>query len=564
MKKRNLWQILMVAVLVAIVAGCGSPESGGIGMPIVAPAPIERGDVLEADVGADWMMTAPEENPKRGGVLKTAWGMSPTHFDLHQGGGCAGCAMMYNGLIMWNLADGYRTIVPSLATSWTVSDDKTTYTFSLREGVTFHDGAAFTADDVVATFNRIINPPSNVSISGIREQLALLEAITALDEMTVEFRLTGPTPYFLEILAGDGMIVYSKATLEANDYDLRGVTTPPGTGPFKFVEYVQGEKLVLEANPDYWNPELPYIDAIELLHVAAWADRGTAVLTGQADLSFNVSVDTWLEGQSREGLVAAQAPCLNSHMVAINNEQPPFDNPLVRRAVHLAVDRQAIIDAFTPVWEPAFVSRWLPHASPFSTPMEEILQLPGYRSDKTADIEEARRLLAEAGYPDGFETTFTAWTEAASSEIAVPAFAELLRTSLNIRGNIEVIERPRTADVLSGGEFTLFKSDTYASPILDPFPLWNTYLRTGASQNWSRYANPDFDALLDDLAVEIDPDQRVALVNQGLDMLDENPPFFLIGFCAHSPLASEDVKGIALAQRAWSKWDRFETVWLDR
>jgi ABC-type transport system substrate-binding protein len=172
--------------------------------------------------------------------------------------------------------------------------------------------------------------------------------------------------------------------------------------------------------------------------------------------------------------------------------------------------------------------------------------------------------MAEAGYPDGFETTFTAWTEAASSEVAVPAFAELARTSLNIRGDVVVVERARTPDVLSAGDFDIFKSDTYASPILDPYPMWNSYLRTGASQNWSRYSNPDFDALLDKLAVEIDPDARRDLVNQGLDMLDENPPFFLSGFCAHSVLAHDYVKGISITERQWSKFDRFDTVWLDK
>ncbi len=99
-----------------------------------APAVIEL-DTDAAQLGADWMMVAPEENPKRGGTLTTAWGMSPTHFDLHQGGGCAGCGMMYNGLIMWNVADGYHTIVPALATEWSVSEDQLVYTFTLREGV---------------------------------------------------------------------------------------------------------------------------------------------------------------------------------------------------------------------------------------------------------------------------------------------------------------------------------------------------------------------------------------------------------------------------------------------
>lgn len=558
--KRTTWFASLFLVL-ALLAACAAPAAPS------APAPVmeERAVVVEvADVGADWFMTAPEPNPKRGGILRTAWGANPTHFDIHQGGGCAGCGMMYDGLIMWNVADGYRTIVPALAVSWEVSEDQTVYTFKLREGVTFHDGAPFSSDDVVATFERIVNPPANVSIGGLREELAMVDSVSAPDASTVVFTLKRPTPFFLEILAGDNAIIYSKATLEANNYDLRGVTVPPGTGPFKFVEFIPGERVVLTANPEYWNPNLPYVDGVELLHVPAWADRGTAVLTGQADMSFNVSVDTWEEGATRAELGTARAPCLNSHMIAINNTKPPFDDPRVRRAIHLAVDRQALIDAFTPVWEPAFVTRWLPRATPFATPSEVLLTMPGYRPDKTEDIAEAKRLLAEAGYPDGFETTFTAWTEAASSEVAVPAFAELLRTSLNIRGTVNVVERARTTDILRSGEFDLFKADVYATSILDPYPFWNSYLRTGASQNWSRYSNAEFDALLDELAVEIDPEARQELVNRGLDMLDENPPFFLIGFCAHSAMWNKAVKGLALEERQWSKFGRFETAWLDR
>ena len=559
--KRLLWRnVLLISLVMALLAGCaGGPALA----PVEAPAPIEQ-EVNTAAPATGELMKAPEASPKRGGFLKTAWGMNPTHFDLHQGGGCAGCNMMYDGLIMWNIVDGYRSIIPALAETWTLSDDQLSYTFTLREGVAFHDGTPFDADDVVATFNRIINPPANLSIAGIKEQLSMVASVSATDAQTVVFALKQPTSYFLEIMAGDDAIIYSAEELAANDNDLRELTVPTGTGPFRFVENIRGEKLTMEANPDYWNPELPYVDGIEMIHVAAWVDRGTAVLTGQADISWNVSVDTWEEGSTREELSTARAACLNSHMVAINNTKPPFDNPLVRRAIHLAVDRQALIDAFAPVWEPAFVTRWLPSASPFATPQEELLTMPGYRPDKTEDIAEAKRLMAEAGYPDGFETTFTAWTEASSSEVAVPAFAELLRTSLGIEGTIEVIERARTADVLSSGEFDLFKADTYASPILDPYPLWNTYLRTGASQNWSKYANPDFDALLDQLAAETDAAGRQTLVNQGLDLLDENPPFFLIGFCAHSAMWQDYVKGLSADQRLFSKWGRFETVWLDK
>lgn len=554
-------RLLYLLTLMALLVGCAGPAPISADLEPIAT----REAVIDTSAPTgEVLMKSVDANPKRGGILKTAWGANPTHFDIHQGGGCAGCSMMYDGLVMWNLMDGYRTIAPALATTWSVSDDQTVYTFQLRQGVKFHDGTPFSADDVLATFNRIISPPENVAIAGIKEELAMVKEITSPDASTVVFTLKNPTPYFLEIMAGDNSIVYSKNELEKNSFDLKPVTVPTGTGPFKFKEFIKGEKIVLEANKEYWNAELPYIDGIELLNVGAWADRGTAVLTGQADMSFNVSFDTWNEGATRDDLGVARAACLNSHMVAINNTHKPFDDPRVRRAIHLAVDRQALIDAFMPVWEPAYVTRWLPMASSYATPNDQVLTMPGYRPDKTEDIAEAKKLLAEAGYPDGFETTFTAWTDASSSEVAVPAFAELLRTSLNIRGDIKVVERALTADILKTGDYDLFKSDTYASSILDPFPFWNSYLRTGASQNWSQYSNPEFDALLDELAVTTDLAKRKEIVNRGLDMLDANPPFFLIGFCAHSAMWNKQVKGVGFENRSWSKWGRFEIVWLDR
>src|SRR5262249_20567729 len=138
------------------------------------------------------------------------------------------------------------------------------------------------------------------------------------------------------------------------------------------------------------------------------------------------------------------------------------------------------------------------------------------------------------------------------------------RKALNITGDVKAVERARTTDILSAGDFSIFKADIYASPVLDPLPLWNLYLRTGASQNFSKYSNPDFDKLLDELAVTVDPKARQEVINRGMDMLDDNPPFVLIGFCAHSVIANKVVKGLDITNRAWSKFDRFETAWLDR
>ena len=171
--RQTVSRFLCFLTLLSILAGC-------TGAAPIQPLVVEQRQAVidtSAPTG-EWVLKAPEANPKRGGILKTAWGANPTHFDIHQGGGCAGCGMMYDGLVMWNIIDGYRTIVPALATSWSASDDQLVYTFKLREGVKFHDGAPFSADDVLATFNRIITPPEGIAIAGIKEELSMVKEIS--------------------------------------------------------------------------------------------------------------------------------------------------------------------------------------------------------------------------------------------------------------------------------------------------------------------------------------------------------------------------------------------------
>src|SRR5437660_151204 len=171
-----------------------------------------------------------------------------------------------------------------------------------------------------------------------------------------------------------------------NNLDLRKVIAP-GTGAFMFKERKVAEKWVMVRNPGYWDPEIPYLDGIELLHIPAWTDRGTAVLTGQADYSPNVSLETHQEGLKRKDIVGTvRYPGeFNSYQVHINNERKPFNDARVRRAINLAVSRQTLIQAFR-TQEPIMLTRWMTHASEFASPMKELECLPGYRSDNTADL----------------------------------------------------------------------------------------------------------------------------------------------------------------------------------
>jgi len=165
-------------------------------------------------------MRAPEPNPRRGGTLKAAFGVTTPHFDIQQGATTPVLCHLYNGLVTYNLADGLKTIVPDLAAKSTVSPDGKTYTFELREGVKFHDGSPFSSADVLASFQRIINPPPGI-VSQNRELFGIVSEISAPDAKTFRIVLKEPRVYFLQLLAEPSTVVYSKKTLDENIGEVR-------------------------------------------------------------------------------------------------------------------------------------------------------------------------------------------------------------------------------------------------------------------------------------------------------------------------------------------------------
>src|SRR5213080_4819608 len=220
--------------------------------------------------GSKFQLKAPEPNPKSGGVLRVGFLMRPPHFDIHQSGtfGTLGAmAPMFDNLIRHDPRDSGNTIIPDLAHSWEISKDGKTYTFFLRKGVQFHDGAELTAEDVKATFDRIAKPPQGVSIPRSVLFKAISE-IAAPDKYTVQFKLSEPRPpsFIMSAIASGWNVVLRKKTLEDNGYNLRKVEFYPGTGPFKSVKRVENETWVMERNPNYWNKGLPYLDGVTFYH----------------------------------------------------------------------------------------------------------------------------------------------------------------------------------------------------------------------------------------------------------------------------------------------------------
>lgn len=555
--RRRFLQIVGVGAGIGILAACAPAAQPAPAAPAAAPAVA----AVETEGTVENGAMRPSGTPNRGGTLRTAFGVTTAHYDMHQGGSASVLCQVYSTLVRRNLVDGLRTVIPDLAESWEAAEDGLTYTFALRQGVTFHDGTPFTADDVVASFERILNPPEGIVIP-IKADMGMVDSVEKMDDFTVKFNLNSPRAYFLDLLAGVSMIIYAKKTLEENNNDLREVLLAPGTGAFKFVEYKTAEKWTFERNAEYWDSELPYVDKLELLHVPAWSDRGTAVLTDQADLSWNVSAETWTEGESRGDIVQVNKLAnFGAYWMLFNLNKEPFGDARVRRAIHLGVSRQNLIKAFA-TQEQINLTRWIPYGDPYATAAEDIAQLPGYREDKTADIEEAKKLLTEAGFPDGIEGLEILAAAGPQAELLAPAFQDMLARNLNIKAEIRIIERAQLVEEEKAGNFTLV-IDTPGHGISDISPRANLWWRTGGSQNWGGYSNADFDALLDQIDVEIDSAKRTDLINQALDVLDQDPPWFLAGYTFHLPMWRNTVKGMLLNDRIFAEWGRFETAWLD-
>jgi peptide/nickel transport system substrate-binding protein len=560
--RRQFLYVSSGAVGAALLAACAAPAAAPAEPVQDAAAPVPPAAAAETHGTAEGGLMRPSGTPQRGGTVRLAVGVTTSNYDIQQGGAAHSLCHVYNNLVRLNLVDGLRSVVPDLASSWEISDDGLTYTFALREGVTFHDGEPFSADDVVATFNRILDPPEGVVIP-IAADMGVVSAVEKVDDLSVRFVLSSPRSYFLDLLAGVSMVIFSKKTLDEHNGDLREVQIPPGTGAFKFVEYLTAEKWTFTRNENYWDSELPYVDNLELYHVAAWSDRGTAVLTDQADLSWNVSFETWTEGESRSDIVQVNKLAnFGAYWVIFNTTREPFNDPRVRRAIHLAVSRQNLIAAFASQ-EQINLTRWIPYGDAYATPPEQIAELPGYRADKTEDLAEAKRLLAEAGFPDGFGGIELLAAVGPQAELIAPAFQDMLARELNIQTEIRAIERSQLVEEEKNGNFTLVV-DTYGHGLSDISPRANLWWRTGGSQNWAQYSNAEFDALLDQIDVETDPATRQDLVNQALDVLDQDPPAYLVGYTYHLPMWRSRLKGLLLNDRLFVEWGRIETVWLEQ
>lgn len=554
----------------ALLAACGGAPSAPGATPAAAPAATSpsRAAAPASGTSAD-MIAAPEPGARKGSVFTIAGPGDPAHFDLDQSPSLVNLwpqSPMYDNLIRFNPLDGGQTIIPDLAQKWEVSPDGLTYTFHLRQGVKFHDGTPFTADDVIATFERRRNPPSGV-VSIRQELFKPIDKMEAPDPYTVRFTLSAPRGYFLEALATGWSVIFSKKSLDDNKSDLRRIPNTPGTGPYRYGSYRAGEKWVLEHNPDYWNPNVPYVDRMERLIVNDQKDQGTAVLAGRADFADNPSIDTHQEAEKKPddfGTVLHRATW--AWTVTFNAQKPPFNDPRVRRAVHLAIDRQQLSDVYQLAGAIDMGTRWVQPGSPLAMKSDDVLKLPGWRAEKDADLAEAKKLLAAAGIPNGARdlVILNRGTSGAGLQVWAPAFQDMLKQTLGLETTINPVETSIYWDSVRAGDFHMTILQP-AGAINDPSDYWAQWFKTNGPQNYGNWSNAQFDDLLSKIDTELDVDKRRGLARQAEDLLDQECPMFMHGWMSIPRIWNKAVKGVD-EQHIQGTYIvvRYDTIWLDR
>src|ERR1700694_2752114 len=324
----------------------------------------------------------PDPAAKRGGTLRYGILSAAAHFDVHQSGTVANIGAqspMYDTLLRRDPRDG-QTIISDLAWKWDISADGKKYTFHLRKGVKFHDGADFTAEDVKATYERIVRPPKGVVIP--RSSLfTTVGEIVVLDPHKIEFRLTEARPkaFMLGSFASGWNIIVRKKSLDDNQGNLRQVMNYPGTGPFKHVSRQDKEVWIMERNANYWNKGLPYVDRLEIYHLPPFSpELGSAFLAGKIDYARLLDPVSWRKAKEMKGVTAAAHNQSVVQAFWVNQKrQKAFADPRVRRAIHLAMDRNALVEVVKDT-APMQIGGFVYPFHEMSTQKEEPVQRLGY------------------------------------------------------------------------------------------------------------------------------------------------------------------------------------------
>lgn len=405
-------------------------------------------------------------------------------------------------------------IVPALATSWE-QISPTEWEFKLREGVKFHNGDDFTAEDVKYTMQRVKNSP-NMSF--------LVEAVTSVevvDDYTVRITTEYPFAPLLAHLAHPGTsIVNRRAVEEAGDS--YGATVSVGTGPFVFKEWVSGSHVTLVRNENYWG-EPAKVDELIIRGIPEGTVRAIELETGGVDLAYDLEPMDELRLTGVPGIVIDKYEQLSTSYVGFNVTKAPLDNKLVRQAINYALDVEAVVD---------YIYTGL--ATQLNTPLPP--RVWGYNPNVegyTYDPDKARELLAEAGYADGLKLSL--WTNDNPLRMQIAEMFQANLAEVGIEVDVQILPWATYLEDTALGKHDMFILGWVTVTADADYGLYALFHSSMAGDpgNRSFYSNPRVDELLDAGRREIDPEKREAIYHEVQEIIVEDAPWvFLIATSA--------------------------------
>ncbi len=438
---------------------------------------------------------------QRGGTLRIAMQDSPSGLDPHlvpsiQDETLRGA--IYDFLV-WN--DSNLQPQPALATSWEATSDPLSWIFQLRKGVTFHHGTPFTAQDVVHTFDRILGPDFG---STAQTAFQFVEGVTAIDEYSVEFRRKCAI-VDLPLLLGDPT---NAANIIPHDLSIEELSAQPsGTGPFRLTEFSPGEKASFTRYENYWRSGLPHLDGIQHFYMPEFSTQVAALTSGSIDMIWQLTAEIIPVLEGNPDLVVEEVQSGAYQPVIMRLDQEPFTDVRVRQAFKYAIDRPAMVQTVLQGRGVIGNDQPMPPSHPFAA------DLPAY----DLNIEKAKALLAEAGYPDGLEITlYTADLRPGMVASAV-AFQEMVKAA-GVTVQIEQVPGSNywseywMQNALTISNWSVFPStDTVLSLIYHSTGVWNE----------SGIQNADLDALIETGRTETDAIRRAEIYAQAQQIIQE-------------------------------------------
>ncbi len=416
------------------------------------------------------------------------------------------------------------TVIPRLARDWSTSEDGKTYVFTLAEGVTFHDGSAFRAEDVVWTFNRLRDPTLELPTSSL---YANILDVQATGELEVTFTLENPNPFFLYDLSDNHALMLKTGT---DDSD----TNFNGTGPFKVVEYLPEDRIILQSNEAYFIEDQPKLAGLEIIFFNDETASVDALRGGQVDLVMRMATSLFQSLEAEPGINTIDIPTNGFDLVRLRSDRAPGSDARVIQALKLATNREAIFELVQQGYG----------AVGNDTPIGPLYSQyhAGSLTPPERDVEAARQLLADAGYSDGLDLVLHTPDTGGRPDLAVVLKDQWAEAGVNVEVSVE------PESVYYGEDGWLEVDLGITGWGSRPYPQFylDVMLVCGAEWNESHFCDEEFDELAKTAGTTLNEEERVEAYRQIQQLLLERGPVIIPYYFAQFAAISDRFDGFEL------------------